>query len=300
MNATEGLQYLASSLGLRINPEQNAASGERNGYPFIITVEQVNELLVQFQAHSEDDSIKSSMDTTIDSIKAQYGSIVYGNFSGKRANLGFQTDNTSFETDAYSAIKQLASALSEQGCKVICDHCDQETTVSPVSLNNTIYFSCPSCASTMEQSVSAGNKEGKVAFGVIASIVAMAIVAFLFSKLTGMTEKLYGYPCIVLFPLCYLSYNRFAKGLNVGSIIYCALLSAATIFAMCFLSYAEVFEQSMDNMQYFLKNNTYGVTDQFKKDLLFCYGFFAVGLVFYLKHAFHTASATAKQTFSRY
>ena len=149
MNATEGLQYLASSLGLRINPEQNAASGERNGYPFIITVEQTNELLVQFQAHTEDDNIKNSMDTTIDGIKAQYGSIVYGNFSGKRANLGFQTDSASFEADAYSAIKQLASALSEQGCKVICDHCDKETTVSPVSLNDTIYFSCPSCSSTV-------------------------------------------------------------------------------------------------------------------------------------------------------
>lgn len=300
MNATEGLQYLASSLGLRINPEQNAASGERNGYPFIITVEQTNELLVQFQAHTEDDSIKNSMDTTIDGIKAQYGSIVYGNFSGKRANLGFQTDNASFEADAYSAIKQLASALSEQGCKVICDHCDKETTVSPVSLNDTIYFSCPSCANTMEQSVSAGNQEGKVVLGVIASIIAMAISAFLFSKLTGMTEKLYGYPCIVLFPLCYLCYNRFAKGLNIKSIIYCALLSAVTIFAMCFLSYTEVFEQSLDNMQYFLKSNTYGITDQFKKDLLFCYGFFAVGLVCYLRHAFHTASATAKQTFARY
>ena len=55
MNGTEGLQYLASSLGLRINQEQNAASGERNGYPFLITVEQENELLVQFKAQTDDD-----------------------------------------------------------------------------------------------------------------------------------------------------------------------------------------------------------------------------------------------------
>lgn len=300
MNGTEGLQYLASSLGLRINQEQNAASGERNGYPFLITVEQENELLVQFKAQTDDDNSKRNVDATVDGIKAQYGSIVYGNFSGKRANLGFQTDNASFETDAYAAIKQFASVLSEQGCKVVCERCDQETMVSPVSLNDSIYFSCPSCANAMEQSVSAGNKGGNVALGVIASIIVMGIAAFLFSKLTGMTEKLYGYPCIVLFPLCYLSYSKFSKRLNVGSIIYCALLSAATICIMCFLSYAEVLEQSLDSTQYFLKNDTFGVGEQFKKDLLFCYGFFAVGLACYLRHAFHTASSTAKQTFSRY
>ena len=145
MSANEKLRSIAYAMGFTMTADQNKAYGELKGFPVLFSVASEDEILVQFHASSNEPTAKQNVATDIDKIKEENSSVRYGSFSGEKANIGFNTQNPTFDTEYNTTLSKLAESLQDNHCKVICECCKEETQVHAVAIDDEIQMTCEKC-----------------------------------------------------------------------------------------------------------------------------------------------------------
>lgn len=292
MSANEKLRSIAYTMGFTVTPNQKKAYGELKGFPILLTVASEDELLAQFHASTNDPTAKQNIAADIDNIKAETGSVLYGSYSGEKANIGFNTQSPSFDIEYHATLSKMAESLLTNHCKVICDCCKEENQVHAVAVDDKIQLTCDKCSREIASVIEENNTNGNFAVGMICSLFAMAAMCGIWAAIYHFTEYIYPYLCVVLFPICYSAFLWKGKRLNAASIILCTVLSAITVFAMeisAFMTYGLDF----DDLSYALQ------IEEVRNEVIYCYVYYVVGLVIYLVRAIKTAKSSKKKTFSR-
>lgn len=292
MSANEKLRSIAYALGLTMTTSQEKAYGEFKGFPLLLTVTSDEELLAQFYASNNELTAKQSIAGDIDNIKTETSSILYGSYSGEKANIGFNTASSAFDIEYNATLSKIAEILQNNNCKVICDCCKQETQIHAVAVDNEIHLTCEKCSKEIANAVEENNTNGNFAVGMICSVVAMAAMCGVWAAIYHYTEYIYPYLCVVLFPICYSAFLWKGKRLTVASIALCAVLSAVTVFAMEVSAFL-TFGLDFDDISYALE------FDEVRMEVIMCYVYYVVGFVIYLIRAVKTAKSSKKKTFAR-
>lgn len=292
MSANEKLRSIAYAMGFTMTADQNKAYGELKGFPVLFSVASEHEILVQFHASSNEPTAKQNVATDIDKIKEENSSVRYGSFSGEKANIGFNTQNPTFDTEYNTTLSKLAESLQDNHCKVICECCKEETQVHTVAIDDEIQMTCEKCSREIASAIEENNTDGNFVVGVLCSLVAMAAMCGVWAAIYHYTEYIYPYLCVVLFPICYSAFLWKGKRLTIASIALCAVLSAVTVFAMEVSAFL-TFGLGLDEIQYALE------FDEVRMEVIMCYVYYVVGFVIYLIRAVKTAKSSKKKTFAR-
>lgn len=292
MSANEKLKSIAYAMGFTMTANQKTAYGELKGFPTLLTVESEAEILAQFHASTHEPTAKQNVSADIETIKTDTSSVLYGSYSGEKVNIGLNTQSPAFDIEYNATLSKVAESLLENHCKVICDCCKQETQVHAVAVDNDIQMTCEKCSREIASAIEENNTNGNFVVGMICSVFAMAAMCGIWAAIYHFTEYIYPYLCVVLFPICYSAFLWKGKRLNAASIALCAILSAVTVFAMEVSAFL-TFGLDFDEISYALE------FDEVKKEVIYCYVYYVVGLIIYLIRAIKTANSSKKKTFSR-
>lgn len=292
MSANEKLQSIAYAMGFTMTADQKKAFGELKGFPILLSVESEDEILVQFHANTNDPTAKQTIISDIDNIKIETSSVLYGSFSGEKANLGLNPKSPAFDIEYNATLSKMAESLLTNHCKVLCDCCKKETQVHAVAVDDEIQMTCDKCSKELASAIQEDNSNGNFAIGMLCSVFAMAAMCGIWAAIYHFTEYIYPYLCVVLFPICYSAFLWKGKRLNAASIILCAVLSTITVYAMevsAFLTFGLDFDDISYAMEF----------DEVRNEVIYCYVYYAAGLIIYLIRAIKKAKSTKKKTFSR-
>lgn len=292
MNANEKLQSIAYAMGFTMAADQKKAFGELKGFPILLSVASEDEILVQFHASTNETTAKQNVAADIDTIKADTSSVLYGSYSGEKANVGLNTQSPAFDIEYNATLLKIAESLLTNHCKVLCDCCKTETQVHAVAVDDEIQMTCDKCSRELANAVEGSNTKGNFVAGMVCSVLAMVAMCGIWAAIYHFTEYIFPYLCVVLFPICYSAFLWKGKRLNAASILLCTVLSAITVYAMevsAFLTFGLDFDDISYAMEF----------DEVRNEVIYCYLYYVVGLIIYLVRAIKTAKSSKKKTFSR-
>lgn len=291
MSANEKLRSIAYAMGFTMTADQKKAYGELKGFPILLTVASEDEILAQFHANTNEPTAKQNIEADIDTLKADTDSVLYGSFSGEKANIGLNTQSPAFDIEYNATLCKIAESLIANHCKVICECCKEQNQVHAVAVDDKIQMTCDKCSREIANVIEENNTNGNFVLGMLCSLLAMAAMCGIWAAIYHYTEYIYPYLCVVLFPICYSAFLWKGKRLTAASIILCAVLSAITVFAMeisAFMTYGLDF----DDLSYALE------VEEVRNEVIYCYVYYVVGLIIYLVRAIKTAKSSKKKTFS--